>query len=168
MTILQQNIKNLRKEGKSYTQIQKILKCSKGTIAYSCSDEQKMKAKKRSKRYSTKKGALYKKLQGFCYNYGKFSKTRKYYPIFDFAGIEKRFNDNPKCYLTGENIDLKNMKSYSLDHINPVSKGGKSNIENMGLATRQANQSKSDLTLKEFIDLCVKVLRHNSYSVEKK
>ncbi len=167
MTILQQEIIRLRKEGKTYTQIQNILDCSKGTIAYNCSSEQKEKAKKRYKRYSTKRGALFKKLQGFCYNYGKKRAARKKYPLLDQQEVEKKLGDSPICYLTGEPIDLSEMSKYSLDHIIPISKGGTSTLDNLGLATKIANQAKSDLTKEEFLALCVKVLQHNSYRVEK-
>jgi CRISPR/Cas system Type II protein with McrA/HNH and RuvC-like nuclease domain len=167
MTILQQEIIRLRKEGKTYTQIQKILKCSKGTIAYNCSDMAKQNTKKRCERYSSEKGALYKKLQGYCYNYGKKSKKRKNYPLLNLDEVKKKLGDNPICYLTGESIDISDMKKYSLDHIIPLSKGGKSTLKNLGLTTKEANQAKSDLTKEEFLSLCVKVLQHNSYRVEK-
>ena len=86
--------------------------------------------------------------------------------MIDLKKVKEKFGNTPKCYLTGESIDLSDMSSYSLDHINPLSRGGKSTLDNMGLTTKIANQSKSGLTREEFIDLCIKVLRHNSYSVE--
>lgn len=167
MTILQQEIIRLRKEGKTYTEIQKIMNCSKGTIAYNCSSEQRAKAKKRAKRHSTKKGAIYKKLQGFCYGYGKRRKFQINAKLFDVQEVMKRIGDQPKCYLTGDLIDLNDMSAYSFDHIVPVCKGGKSTIENMGLTTKDANQAKNGLTKEEFLTLCEKVLRNNSYRVEK-
>lgn len=167
MTILQQEILRLRGEGKTYTEIQKIMNCSKGTISYNCSQEGKKKTKKRCERYRSEKGALYKKLQGFCYNYGKRRRTRKNYPLLNLDEVKKKLGDNPICYLTGEPIDLSDMKKYSLDHIVPISKGGKSTLDNLGLATKETNQAKSDLTKEEFLALCVKVLQHNSYRVEK-
>ncbi len=167
MTILQQEIIRLRKEGKTYTQIQNILDCSKGTIAYHCSSGQKQKTKNRNARHSTRRGALYKKIQGFCYNYGKNSPNRKNYPLLKQADVEKKIGTNPICYLTGEPIDLQDMPRYSLDHIIPLSRGGESTLENMGLALKEANQAKSDLTKEEFLALCVKVLQHNGYKVEK-
>jgi CRISPR/Cas system Type II protein with McrA/HNH and RuvC-like nuclease domain len=167
MTILQQNIKSLRAAGKSYSQIEKELGCSKGTIAYNCCVGQKQKAKKRAKRHSTNKGALYKKLQGFCYNYGKARAKGANSPLLKLDEVLKKIGPAPTCYLTGEKIDLTDMASYSLDHITPLSRGGKSTLDNMGLSKRIANQAKSDLTKEEFINLCIKVLVHNSYTVEK-
>ena len=55
--------------------------------------------------------------------------------------------------------------SYHFDHIVPSSKGGTNDLSNMGAATRNANVSKSDMTLEEYLQLCHKVLEHHGYSV---
>ena len=57
-------------------------------------------------------------------------------------------------------IDLNDPTSYSFDHIVPVAKGGTNELHNLGLTTKDANMAKSDLTLEEFVDLCVKVAKH--------
>ena len=49
MTKHKDNIIKLRDQGKSYTEIQKILGCSKGTIAYHIGDGQKEKARIRQR-----------------------------------------------------------------------------------------------------------------------
>lgn len=49
-----ENILKLRSEGKSYRQIQQILGCSKGTIAYHLGNGQKDKTKERTVRIRTK------------------------------------------------------------------------------------------------------------------
>lgn len=165
--MLQQEILRLRKEGKTYNEIQKILNCSKGTIAYNCSGEQKAKAKKRAKKHSAKKGVIYRKLQAFCYGYGRREKYQTNVKLFNIEEAIKHIGDKPSCYLTGDLIDLNDVKAYSFDHIVPLCKGGKSTIENMGLTTKDANQAKGGLTKEEFLALCVKVLQHNSYRVEK-
>ena len=66
----------------------------------------------------------------------------------------KKIIDHPVCYLTGRKIDLSKPSKYSLDHIIPVSKGGGSSLSNCGLALKNANMAKSDMTLTEFISLC--------------
>lgn len=43
---MKEQILQLRQEGKTYTEIQKILNCSKGTISYHCGDGQKEKFRK--------------------------------------------------------------------------------------------------------------------------
>lgn len=47
---LKEEIKKLREEGKSYSEIQKILGCAQSTIAYHINDSSKEKAKLRSRR----------------------------------------------------------------------------------------------------------------------
>jgi hypothetical protein len=155
----------VKKKGKN--KITKILNCAKSTVSYNCSSGEKKEDKKRSIRHSTKQGALYKKLQGFCYNYGKKDLKRKHYPMLNMGEVTKLIGKKPICYLTGEYIDLKDMKNYSLDHIVPMSKGGKSTLDNLGLTTKQANQAKSDLTKEEFLALCLRVVKHNGYRVRK-
>lgn len=70
-----------------------------------------------------------------------------------------RFGKHPKCYLTGDNINLNLPSEYHLDHVIPRSKGGKNIIENMQVTTKKANIAKGALTLEEFKILCVKVSR---------
>jgi CRISPR/Cas system Type II protein with McrA/HNH and RuvC-like nuclease domain len=126
------------------------------------------KAKQRCKRHLTKKGALYKKMQGFCYNYGKKPRNRPNSSLLDINKVLKRIGENPRCYLTGKSIDISDMSSYSLDHIKPLSRGGKSTIKNLGLATSQANQCKSDLTLEELVVLCKEILVQQGFDIIKK
>lgn len=73
---------------------------------------------------------------------------------------------NTKCYLTGDIIDM-TKDLYCLDHIIPVSKGGTNELENMGITTPEANASKTDLNIDEYLELCKKVLINFGYSVEK-
>lgn len=47
---MKEQILKLREEGKTYNQIQKELKCSKGTISYHCGKEQKQKSNLRTKK----------------------------------------------------------------------------------------------------------------------
>jgi len=69
------------------------------------------------------------------------------------------------CYLTGDEIDFENNTSYSLDHMIPRSKGGANTLENCYIATKAANFAKGDLSLEEFFELCVKVVKHNKLKV---
>ena len=73
---------------------------------------------------------------------------------------------NVRCYLTGRKIDLGESGGYHLDHIMPRAKGGSLELENMGIACAEANQSKGDRTVKEHLDYCVEVLSHHGYLVE--
>lgn len=71
-----------------------------------------------------------------------------------------------KCYLTGRNIDI-TKDDYHLDHIMPVSKGGSSSLDNLGITCPQANMSKSDMTIDEYLSLCKEVLENFGDTVTK-
>lgn len=73
---------------------------------------------------------------------------------------------NTKCYLTGRSIDI-TKDNYCLDHKIPVSKGGTNALTNMGITCPEANASKCDLTLDEYLNLCVEVLTNFGYKIEK-
>jgi CRISPR/Cas system Type II protein with McrA/HNH and RuvC-like nuclease domain len=62
----------------------------------------------------------------------------------------KKDRKKSNLLFNGEPIDLQDMPRYSFDHIIPLSRGGESTLENMGLALKEANQAKSDLTKKNF------------------
>lgn len=55
--------------------------------------------------------------------------------------------DEYRCQYTGEICEPKNL---SWDHVIPVSRGGKTNWDNIVLARRDINHLKSNLTAKEF------------------
>lgn len=77
------------------------------------------------------------------------------------ANVLAKFGQAPRCYLTGNPIDLNQWDSYSLDHIFPVAKGGKSTLDNCGLTCRRANLAKRDIPHHEFIALCQQVVDHS-------
>ena len=80
----------------------------------------------------------------------------------------KKIGNKPKCYLSGELIDLYETKSYSIDHIKPSSKGGENTLDNAGLISSSINKMKSDITIEEFLEKCIQVLEYNGYKVSKK
>ncbi len=71
------------------------------------------------------------------------------------------------CYLTGDKIDITDSSSYSFDHIIPRSRGGDNSIDNLGICTSLANQSKTAFTLEEYIEHCKKVLINFGYKITK-
>jgi CRISPR/Cas system Type II protein with McrA/HNH and RuvC-like nuclease domain len=81
--------------------------------------------------------------------------------------VYKKLGPNPVCYLTGDKIDVKDAKSYNLDHIIPRAQGGDNSIDNLGILTKQANMAKSEYTMEEHIEYCKKVLIHQGYRIEK-
>lgn len=80
--------------------------------------------------------------------------------------ILAKFGLQTRCYLSGQFIDLK-TDAYHFDHIIPLSKGGPKNINNMGITTPRANQSKADMFLDEYLEHCKQVLEYHGYIVNK-
>jgi len=185
MTELGNKIIELKKKGYTYNKIIKELNCSKSTISYYLGDNQKEKAKKRSiKTKSKPEFVLQKKLYAFRYrdNLGKrvLSKVRDFQRregsklrtkqeiIFSFENFLLKIGDNPKCYLSGESINLYETKTYCIDHITPSTKGGENTLENAGLISATLNKMKSDISVDELLQKCIQVLEYNGYIVTKK
>ena len=103
--------------------------------------------------------AIYDKIRDFF----KDRKTSKMNQSTDFtvSDVLSYLGDDPKCYLSGKSIDLSLPKTYALDHITPVSRGGDKSLSNMGLCTAQINQAKNNMTPEEFIELCRAVSSYN-------
>lgn len=158
---MKEEILRLRQEGKTYTQIQDIVGCSRGTISYHCGEGQKEKTKERT--IQSRRGIRSIVLRKIDLFLNRNSSSRlEYTKRTDIH--EQMYNkiiSNPICYITGERIDLSDSKSYSLDHINPYYISQDNSIENLGLTTKDANQSKSYLTLQQYLELCKKVVEFN-------
>ena len=193
---IKEKILELRELGYSYGKIQDELKCSKSAISYHCGVGQKEKTKTRKNIHrKTIIGKLGRKIERFSnthlnlnlntrlnsllkcritskiVKYSKMSnKNNAIYtkPSFTSEDLLNKIGENPVCYLTGNAIDIKQTRSWHLDHIKPRSRGGNNTIENANICTRDANQAKSDMELDDFFELCKSVLEHNGYNVEKK
>lgn len=87
-------------------------------------------------------------------------------PSFTLEELKTKLGTNPKCYLTGKEIDIYDTKSYEFDHITPRSRGGQNTLDNLGICTKQANRAKSNMTPEEFVAFCKSVLEHNGYKVK--
>jgi 5-methylcytosine-specific restriction endonuclease McrA len=55
------------------------------------------------------------------------------------------------CPLTGERLE---PSSASLDHIVPLSKGGKHEMSNVWIVSKTVNAAKGTMALEEFIAMC--------------
>ena len=173
---LKEDIIALRAEGKSYNQISKILNCSKSVISYHCGNGNE---KQRALNYKKNKNTLNKCIMGKVNTFksrhvtkaikNKTSNFKRHSKSvvnnitegnFTTQDVIDKIGENPKCYLTGKPIDLYKGKTYEFDHIIPVSLGGTNDLSNLQIATKEANQAKSSLTLEGFHDLCEVVLKH--------
>ena len=158
---MKEQILQLRAQGKTYNEIKEQLGCSKGTIAYHCGEGQKEKTKERT--IQSRRGVRSIVLRKIDLFLNRNSTNRLEYTRRSEIHEEmyNKIISNPVCYITGDRIDLSDSKSYSLDHINPYHISQDNSVENLGLTTRDANQSKSHLTLQQYIELCRKVVEFN-------
>lgn len=189
-TTLHLKIVELQSKGYSYSQIVNELKCSLSTVSYYLGKGQKQKTYIRRKKFGLKQHPYWKKIEHFTevkvkskIDKKQSSSTKKllYNKVLDFArkrnsnmpqftpeDVINKFGENPVCYLTGKEIDIYSPRTYQFDHKIPVSKGGDNSLENLGIATSQANKCKHDLTPEELIQFCKDVLTNHGYNVERK
>lgn len=169
---MKEKILKLRKKGKTYSEIKKILGCAKSTISFHCGKGQKIKSLLRQRSNRKNKNVIIRiKLDKYArskvLNFKRGRGWDKVKSNFNYDSAYNKIINNPYCYLTGRKIDLIDTISYHLDHIVPISKKGKNTLKNMGLTCKDANLAKSGLTVYEFISLCKEVLEHNGYTVNK-
>lgn len=168
---------------KSYQQTCEKFKCAKSTVYYHVSVNGKSQNVERNRRFRSNTEPLKIKFEKFINRtytekenkiqnsikraiYDKISDfQRKGFTMsnnkFTYEDLINKIGTNPKCYLTGETIDLSNPKTYQLDHIIPISKGGTNTLDNLGICTREANIAKHNMTPEQFIELCKKVVANN-------
>ena len=181
---MKEEILKLRAEGKTYNQIKEIVGCAKSTIVYHCAIGQKEKRKKRDEKYRNN-NMIIKKSQKFqsksrllkdksedfqrprILDEGGNNKLGKRNLVFKWQDVVDKFGVKTNCYLTGRPIDLKIDKNYHFDHIVSISKGGNSSLDNLGIACREANLAKSNLSVEELLGLCKEILEFNGYEVNK-
>lgn len=184
----------LRDTGLSYDKIAENLNCSATTVRYHLNSKfrEKIKSKKkqlreqhpyysklesfRIKKYNFKlkksnkndvKAIVYYKLRTFLVSPKLKGKSHKMKNKITLQDVINKFGENPKCYLTGQAIDIMKPATYHFDHIIPVAKGGENTIDNMQIALTDANYAKRDMLLNDFIELCKQVTINAGYSINK-
>lgn len=188
MTKLSDSILELRSQNLSYSEIADRLGCSKSTVSYHCGAGQKTKS--RDRQTIRRSNVILSKLEKYGHtNRSKSSRVssvtavdrRRYMTldfqrgpdngartkIFGFSEVSAKIGDDPRCYLSGRNIDLSDPASFEFDHIVPRANGGDNSLENLGVAVKAANRAKHDLSHEEFLELCKDVLEHNGYVVSR-
>jgi CRISPR/Cas system Type II protein with McrA/HNH and RuvC-like nuclease domain len=170
---MQNEIIKLKQENPTwgYKKIANIIGCSPNTVKYYLDPQEKQKVYLRGcKTRKTINHILKRKKDNFNCEGGYLMRkeAKKRNPsLFTAKELKSKILQNPKCYLTGDNIDLLDAKSFEFDHIIPRSKNGTNTLDNCGLTIKDANRAKSDMTLDDFINLCKKVLTNHGYSVVK-
>lgn len=169
---LKEKIQKIKKENPElgYQSIANKISCGKNTVRYHLDPSQKEAVRNRVRKLRKTQHPLYRKLIGFCTNYGdnrRKSRNNSRVPVIPLETALKIIGNEPVCYLTGEKIDILELNSFSLDHKIPLSKGGKSTIENCGITTKRANTAKNGMSPEEFFDFCKRVLEHQGYKVTK-
>jgi len=191
MENLKESILKLRKEGYSYRQIVKTLNCSISLVSYYCGEGQKEKNINRARkarennviqaklfRFKSKKKEIHieeprKDDRNFlaekCRDFQRREQS-KYTPkanlVFRYDDVLEIYGEETRCYLTGRLLDLKNPKCYEFDHIVPAIRGGDNSFDNLGIACKQVNKAKSNMTKEEFIQLCKEVLTWNGFEIK--
>jgi 5-methylcytosine-specific restriction endonuclease McrA len=177
---MKNEILKLRLQGKSYKEICETLGCSKSTVSFHCGKDQKEKTRRRlqrrrktlvilhkvdhfqSKRLKDKAEDFQREKQEGTFRRGKRDL------VFSWHDVIEKYGWETTCYLTGRLIQLREPKTYHFDHLIPPGRGGDNSLENLRIACKAANVAKSDLLVEEFIELCIDVVRHHGYLVEKK
>lgn len=161
---MKEQILRLRSEGKSYKDIVKELGCSISTVAYHCNKTSKAKGLVNQTNNPNKR--LIQQTGTFRGQVSKFSREFENTTPFTYKDVLNKFGKNTHCYLTGTPITLVQDLCH-FDHIIPVAKGGSNTLDNLGITIPNANKSKSDMTLDEYLELCEKVLVHHGYIINK-
>jgi hypothetical protein len=172
---MKEQILKLRAEGKTYRQICEIVGCNKATVSYHCGKgvkEKHLLTQQKRRKEKVINGKIEKfrsrdlseKCRNFQRREGSILVPRK---EFNFTVDDFLNKIKPICYLSGEKLDLQNGKSYHLDHIIPAAKGGENVLNNAGLLSATVNKMKSDLTVDEFINKCIEVLKYQGYYIRK-
>jgi len=150
-------IKKLHKQGYSYNKIVEILGCSKGTVGYHLTPNEKRRARKRLK--DRRKDPLYRR--SMQWNYESKESKKLLEQCNDKRSDVIRLIMKKQNYLdpyTGR--PLLSEADVHLDHRIP--KGdphyGSNEITNCDVLNPETNQAKSNKTDKEFIQFCKDVV----------
>lgn len=160
-------VSELRQTGMGYGSIAKALGVSKSLVRYYVNPAERERSKSattEARKNNPLRFKLYRMLTRKLGNYVRGSGDRTLAKL-NYPEIVAKFTDNPRCYMTGTTIDLMQPSTYHLDHIVPVSRGGSSTLDNLGLAIRVVNQSKADMTPDEYISLCKQVLEFHGFTI---
>jgi len=164
---MKEQILALREQGFTYNQIKAELGCSKSTISYYCSPDQKAKTQARTAK-SREQTAL-SKFEAFKYNskgvnnkFTQFKGRGKLDYAYTYQNIIGILATVTACYLCNTDIDYQDPSSFHFDHKVPVSRGGTNELENLGIACSVCNYAKRDMLVDEFLAMCERITKFNA------
>ena len=189
MTPLHKKIIALRQKQLTYTQIIKVLKCSRSTVSYALRKRTRMLAKQSNANMPIH----YKRIQNKIYTFKNPTTRKTPLPIwylnstsrqiskaistkahtfqrrmaFNYKDVHKKYGDHFSCALTGRPLKFNEPQTYEYDHIMPHSRGGDNSLSNLQILCPEANQAKGMMTDEEFKDLCKEVIIHAGYKIYK-
>lgn len=163
---LKVEILRLRSEGNTYDQIKAALNCSKSTIAYHCSEVQKLKniermRKRRQDKLLTKFETFKYEPRGVNNKFTHFKEKGSGEYNFTLKDVHALIAVVSSCYLCGWAIDYEAPSSFHFDHKIPVSQGGLNTLDNLGIACNTCNSAKGDMLPEEFIEFCGRIAEFN-------
>jgi len=143
----------LRSQGYSYRDINKMLGISKGSLNYWFSKEGKDKQKKRTNMYRQNPEMKYRiKIQKAGFNVKDIDNKSLIKYILKYKSF---------CYICGEKIDIFNEK-HDLDHFYPKSKGGNNSLDNMHPTHSDCNFMKGSMEINNFLQKIKKVYEYQN------
>ena len=189
MTPLHKKIIALRQKQLTYTQIIKVLNCSRSTVSYALRKRTRMLAKQSNANMPVH----YKRIQNKIYTFKNPTTRKTPLPIwylnstsrqiskaistkahtfqrrmaFNYKDVHKKYGDHFSCALTGRPLKFNEPQTYEYDHIMPHSRGGDNSLSNLQILCPEANQAKGMMTDEEFKDLCKEVIIHAGYKIYK-
>ena len=185
MTPLHKKIIALRQKQLTYTQIIKVLNCSRSTVSYALRKRTRMLAKQSNANMPIH----YKRIQNKIYTFKNPTTRKTPLPIwylnstsrqiskaistkahtfqrrmaFNYKDVHKKYGDHFSCALTVRPLKFNEPQTYEYDHIMPHSRGGDNSLSNLQILCPEANQAKGMMTDEEFKDLCKEVIIHAGY-----
>lgn len=157
---MKEKILSLRKSGKKYKEISEILNIGTEKVEWYCNPNRKEISRRGNLKYR-QKNPLYKKVASF------HGITKNKVKSFGYREFLEKVGKNPTCYITKKPINLHDIKTYSIDHVIPNSKGGTNDINNAELIRTDINWMKRDKSIEELFALCEEILVSNGYEVKK-